>query len=346
MVSAEAEMDTKVEMDTKKRWDVAVIGAGPAGLSAAEALLRSRRTVIVLDDGRPRNAPAAGVHNFLTRDGTPPAELLAAGRAEVEGYGGVIVSAEATAARPDGNGFLVTTGAGSKVSPVWARRLVVTTGLVDELPDVPGVRELWGSDVVHCPYCHGWEHAGEAIGVLGSGPMAVHQALLFRQLTEDLVLFRHTAPPLTAEESEQLAALGVRVITGPVQRLETSRGRLSGVRMGDGAFVPRTAVAVGPRMVARSGVLTGLGLAAVPHAMGAAFGEFIESDPTGKTSVPGVWVAGNVTDIQAHVVAAAAQGVMAGAAVNADLVFEDARRAVKAARLAPGGLVGAAKDRS
>jgi len=343
-------MDTKLEMETKKHWDVAVIGAGPAGLSAAEALLRSRRTVIVLDDGRPRNAPAAGVHNFLTRDGTPPAELLAAGRGEVEAYGGVIVSAEATAARRDGDGFAVTTGDGPGDSLVRARRLVVTTGLVDELPDVPGVRELWGSDVVHCPYCHGWEHAGEAIGVLGSGPMAVHQALLFRQLTEDLVLFLHTAPPLTAEESEQLAALGVRVITGRVRRLETAGagGRLSGVRMGDGTFVPRACVAVGPRMVARSGVLAGLGLAAVPHAMGAAFGEFIESDPTGRTAVPGVWVAGNVTDIQAHVIAAAAQGVMAGAAVNADLVAEDARRAVEAARRARrarGSFVGAAKDR-
>jgi len=333
-------MDTKLETDAK-HWDVAVIGGGAAGLSAATALGRSRRTVIVLDDGKPRNAPAAGVHNFLSREGIPPGELLAAGRREVEAYGGLIVSAEATAARRDGDGFAVTTGDGSQVR---ARRLVVTTGLVDELPDVPGVRELWGSDVVHCPYCHGWEHAGQAIGVLGSGPMAVHQALLFRQLTSDLVLFRHTAPPLTADESEQLAALGVRVITGPVERLETDGGRLSGVRMGDGRFVSRSTVVVGPRMVARSGVLAGLGLEAVPHALGAAFGESIESDPTGQTSVPGVWVAGNVTDIQAHVIAAAAQGVMAGAAVNADLVSEDAQRAVEARR-ARAGLAGAAKDR-
>ena len=107
--------------------------------------------------------------------------------------------------------------------------------------------------------------------------------------------------------------------------------RLSGVRMGDGAFVPRTAVAVGPRMVARSGVLAGLGLRAVPHAMGAGFGEHIESDETGRTAVPGVWVAGNVTDLQAQVITAAAQGLMAGAAVNADLVMEDARRAAEVA---------------
>jgi thioredoxin reductase len=325
MVLAEVEMD-------KRQCDVAVIGGGAAGLSAALALGRSRRSVIVLDDGRPRNAPAAGMHNFLSRDGVPPAELLAAGRCEVEAYGGVIVAASATSARRDGDGFYgfaVTTGDGGEVR---ARRLVVCTGLVDELPDVPGVPELWGSDVVHCPYCHGWEHADEAIGVLGSGPMAVHQALLFRQLSKDLVLFRHTAPPLAAEEAEQLEALGVRVVAGPVERLEAAGGRLSGVRMRDGAFFARDAVAVGPRMVARSGVLAGLGLEAVPHALGSAFGEFIESDPTGRTAVPGVWVAGNVTDLQAHVIAAAAQGTTAGAAVNADLVSEDARRAVSAAR--------------
>jgi thioredoxin reductase len=342
MVSAEVEMDTKVEMETK-HWDAAVIGGGAAGLSAATALGRSRRTVIVLDDGTPRNAPAAGVHNFLSREGTPPAELLAAGRREVEAYGGLIVSAQATAARRDGDGFAVATGDGAEVR---ARRLVVSTGLIDELPDVPGVRERWGSDVVHCPYCHGWEHADEAIGVLGSGPMAVHQALLFRQLTEDLVFFRHTAPPLTAEESEQLAALGVRVVTGPVERLETAGGRLRGVRMGDGAFVPRSTVVVAPRMVARSGVLAGLGLQAVPHPFGAGFGEFIESDATGLTAASGVWVAGNVTDLQAHVIAAAAQGVMAGAAVNADLVAEDARRAVDAVRAGRvHGAVSAGADR-
>jgi thioredoxin reductase len=312
-----------------KRFDVAVIGGGAAGLSAAVALGRSRRTVAVLDDGTPRNAPAAGVHNFLTRDGTPPAELLGEGRAEVEAYGGVIVRAEATGARRAGDGFAVTTGDGEVIE---ARRLVVTTGLTDQLPDVPGVRELWGSDVVHCAYCHGWEHAGQAIGVLGSGPLAMHQALLFRQLTDDLVLFQHTAPPLTAEQAERLAALGVRVIHGPVQRLEISGGRLAGVRMRDGSVVARTTLVVGPRMVARSAVLRQLGLEPVPHPQGGAFGEHIESGPLGQTSVPGVWVAGNVTDIQAQVITAAAQGLMAGAAVNADLVEEDAERAVAASR--------------
>jgi thioredoxin reductase len=318
--------------NTASHWDVVVIGGGAAGLSAAVALGRSRRSVLVLDDGTPRNAPAQGVHNFLTRDGIPPAELLALGRAEVERYGGQVRRAEATAARRlDHGGFEVATANGEQLR---ARRLVVASGLTDELPDVPGVRELWGRDVVHCPFCHGWEVRDTAIGVLGSGPMAVHQALLFRQLTDDLVLFLHTAPPLSPDEAQQLAALGIRVVTGPVERLESADGRLAGVRLRDGQFVPRQTVTVATRLVARSAVLRSLGLQPVPHPLGLAVGESIEADRTGRTAVPGVWIAGNVTDLQGQVVTSAAQGLMAGAAVNGDLIMEEAQAAVEAAKAA------------
>jgi thioredoxin reductase len=313
-----------------QRFDVAVIGGGAAGLSAAVALGRSRRSVIVLDDATPRNAPASGVHNFLTRDGTPPAELLALGRKEAEQYGALIIAAEATAARAADGGFEISTADGETI---LARRLVVTTGLTDELPDVPGLRELWGRDVLHCPYCHGWEVAGQPIGVLATGPLAVHQALMFRQLTDDVALFTHTGPPLTPEQAEQLAARGIRVVTGLVERLETADGRLTGVRMSDGRYVDRPVLVAGPRMAARSAVLQSLGLRPVPHPLGPEAGEFIESDRTGLTAVPGVWVAGNVTDIQAQVITAAAQGLAAAAALNADLIAEETQQAVEAARI-------------
>lgn len=314
---------------TAGQFDIAVIGGGAAGLSAAVALGRARRAVIVLDDGSPRNAPAHGVHNYLTRDDMPPAELLAAGRREAEGYGSLIINGEATTARRHDDGFEVTTASGEVVR---ARRLLVSTGLADELPGVPGVRELWGSHVVHCPYCHGWEIADQATGVLGSGPMAVHQALLFRQWTSDLLLFVHTAPPPTPEETEQLTARGIRIVTGLVERLDTASGRLAGVRLHDGQFIARTVMVVAPRMVARSHVLNSLGLRPVPHPLGTAVGELIESDPNGQTAIPGVWVAGNVTDIQAQVITAAAQGLAAAAAINADLIAEETRRAVERAR--------------
>ena len=178
----------------RQQYDVVIIGGGAAGLSGAVALARSRRSVLVVDAGRPRNAPADGVHNYLGREGTPPGELLAIGRAEVAGYGGEVVPGVVTGARREDDGdFRVTLDDGREVS---ARRLLVATGLVDELPDLPGVAERWGRDVLHCPYCHGWEVRDQAIGILATGPTAVHQALLFRQLSDDVTFFRHTGPDL------------------------------------------------------------------------------------------------------------------------------------------------------
>ena len=306
-----------------RRFDVAVIGGGAAGLSAAVVLGRARRSVIVIDAGSPRNAPAAGVHGFLTRDGISPAELIETGQKEVDHYGGLLLPGEARTARRTADGFDVTLDDGSLVT---ARRLLVTTGLVDELPDIPGVRQRWGRDVLHCPYCHGWEIRDQPVGILGTGPWAVHQALLFRQWTSDLVLFTHTAPALTEEQAEQLAARGIRVVTGLVDSLEVVDDRITGVRLSDGTVVARQAMVVAPRFVASSQVLASLGLHPTSHPLG--IGEFIAADPTGLTEVPGVWVAGNVADLTAQVVTAAAAGVSAAAAINADLIAEDTRRAV------------------
>jgi len=317
-------------------YDVVVVGGGAAGLSGALMLARSRRSVVVIDAGAPRNAPADGVHGLLARDGITPAELLARGRAEVRGYGGHVVSGEVVAAAHDGDrvgalaredGFVVGLADGRTV---LARRLLVTTGVVDELPELPGLRARWGRDVVHCPYCHGWEVRDQAIGVLASGPMAMHQAMLFRQLSADVVYFSHTTPPPTGVEAEQLAARGVTVVAGEVASLEIADDRLVGVRLSDGTVVARDVLAVAPRMVARGGVLAALGLAPVAHPSG--MGEHVPADATGRTGVPGVWVAGNVTEPAAQVGAAAAAAATAAANLNADLVAEDTRDAVAAYR--------------
>jgi thioredoxin reductase len=308
-------------------FDVAVIGGGAAGLTGAVTLGRTRRSVVVIDSGEPRNAPSDGVHMFLTRDGIKPAEFGELGRREVETYGGRVISATAVGVRRAVDTFEVTLDTGAVIA---ARRLLVTTGLIDELPDVPGLRQLWGRDVHHCPYCHGWELHGRTVGVLGSGPRAVHQALMFRQWVDDLVLFVHTAPEPTPDELEQLAARGIRVVPGLVDSLDTVNGRLSGVRMADGTVVARQSLVVAPRFVARSQVLESLGLSAKEHPMG--LGEFIPADGTGMTAVPGVWVAGNVTDLSAGVVIAAAGGMLAATTINADLIAEDTRNAVVAYR--------------
>jgi thioredoxin reductase len=307
-------------------YDVVVVGGGAAGLSGALLLARSRRSVLVIDRGEPRNAPAAAAHGFLSRDGVNPLELLELGRAEVRGYGGQVVEGRVSSAARDGDGFAVTLDDNRIVS---ARRLLVTTGLVDELPDVPGVRERWGRDVLHCPYCHGWEVRDQAVGILASGSRAVHMALLFRQLTSDVVLFTCTAPALTDEQAEQLAARDIRIVTGFVDSLEVVDDRLTGVRLRSGTSVARQALVVTPRFVARSQVLTALGLQPTAHPFG---GEFVAADATGLSDVPGVWVAGNITDLAASVVVAAAGGASAAAAINADLVAEDTRHAVSAYR--------------
>ncbi len=312
-------------MGMDEAYDVAVIGGGPAGLSGALTLARSRRSVVVVDGGEPRNAPAAAVHGFFTRDGTPPKELLATGRNEIAAYGARLVDSAVVGVTVDGGGFQLALVDGSTIS---SRRLLVTTGLVDELPDVPGVRELWGDQVLHCPYCHGWEVRDQAIGVLASGPRTTHQALLFRQLSDDVVVFGHTHPP-SSDERAELAARGIAVFDGEVTALEVDDGRLTGARLSSGELVPREVVAVAPRFVARSEALQSLGVELVEQP---GYGWRVASDTVGRTNVPGVWVAGNVTDLAAQVVAAAATGAAAAAQINADLVADDVRQAMTTAR--------------
>ena len=311
-------------------YDVVVVGGGAAGLSGALTLGRARRRVLVVDAGQPRNAPAKGVHTYLSREGMPPDQLLAAGRAEVIGYGGEIVTGTVTAVEKVHGRFLVTLEDGSSV---LAHRLLVTTGLVDELPDLPGLAERWGRDVLHCPYCHGWEVRDQAIGVLATGPLAVHQAQLWRQWSANITLFLHSGPEPGDEQREQLAARGVAVVEGQVAGLEVTGDRLAGVRLAGGRVVDCQALVVATHLAARADILARLGLQTEEQEMaGHVIGTRVQADATGATNVPGVWVAGNVTNVTDQVIAAAAGGVRAAAAINADLIAEETRRAVAAMR--------------
>src|SRR4051812_24147379 len=298
-------------------------GGQPAGRSAGR---RPRRGDRLRRAGRPpprRRRPARG------GGGGPGAD----GRAAVTGYGGRVVPGTVVAVeRVAGEepAFRIALADGHQVA---ARRLLVATGLVDELPDVPGVAERWGIDVLHCPYCHGWEARNQAIGILGDGPMAVHQALMWRQLSEDVTLFLHRAPKPSDDEREQLAARGIPVVEGEVAALEVSRNRLTGVRLVSGEVVPRQAVVVAPRFTARADLLAALGIEPVPvETAGSVVGSAVPADPAGATAIPGVWVAGNVSDLRAQVVSSAAGGLNTAAMINADLIAEDTRRAVAEAR--------------
>jgi thioredoxin reductase len=308
--------------------DVIVAGGGLAGLAGALTLVRARRSVLVVDAGHPRNAPAARAHGYLTRDGTPPLELLTAGRAEIAGYGGQIAAGTVTSlARLPGGGLQVTLADGTCKQ---ARRVLVATGLVDEYPELPGLRERWGRDVVHCPYCFGWELRDAPLGVLATGPQAATQALMWRQWSPDVALFLHTAPGPSGELAEQLAARGIGIIEGEVTGIQVTGDRLSGVRLRSGQVIPRRALVIGPRFEARHALLDSLGITVTEHPLG--IGHQVQADATGRTAAPGVWVAGNAADVTAGVMQAAASGVTAAAAINADLTAEDTAAALAARR--------------
>ena len=253
-------------------------------ISAALTLARSRRSVVVIDGGEPRNARAAGVHNYHGREGTSPAELLAIGRREVEGYGVRVIDAQAVATQRIDGGFEVTLDNGDVQQ---GRRLVIATGAWDELPDIPGVAEGWGHTVIHCPYCHGWEVRGQRIGVLGISPPGIHQALLFSQLSDDVTLYLHDLE-LTDAETASLQSRHVKIIEGAIASVES---------LGVDALV--VAPVVHPRLDAFSS---------------------IGITPENLRSTPGVWAVGNVAEPSAQVIGSAAEGVMTAARINWDLI--------------------------
>ncbi len=300
-------------------YDVVVIGGGAAGLSAALVLSRARRKVLVVDSGAPRNAPAAHMHGFLSRDGLPPGELLAVGRDEVKRYGGEILAGAVTELVPNGKcGFWVLLSDGQRVS---ARRLLVATGLRDELPDIPGLRDRWARDVLHCPYCHGYEVRDQQLGVLGGSPEAVRYAQIVRQWADDVVFFVPTGT-LTAVQRSQLVSRAIGVVEGTVKRVLVEDDHLCGVEMDDGRNVPRDALFVPPRFVPNNDLLVGLGCDINEDG-------WVATDTTGHSTVPGLWVAGNLANPRAQVITAAGEGSATAIAINADLVDEDVRNAVR-----------------
>jgi thioredoxin reductase len=317
--------------------DAVVIGGGAAGLNGALILARSRRSVVVIDSGSPRNAPAQAVHGLIALDGTPPPEILRRGREQVRQYGGRVVFGEVVSAEPaapsaDGDlRFTVTLADGRRIT---ARRILVATGLTDVLPQVPGLAEHWGHSVVHCPYCHGWE---VPIGILATGPASISHAYLFRQLTEDLTYFTH-GTDLDEDSRARFAARGIRVIDTPVTEVvDDEHGALAGVRLADGQVVARRVVAVASPMQARTQGLEGLGLPVQDLPTGRGFA----SGTAGATEVPGVWVAGNATDLVAQVGASAAAGALAGADINRMLATADTDAALQGiAEASPHGATG------
>jgi thioredoxin reductase len=305
-------------------YEVAIVGGGAAGLSAALVLGRARRRVVVIDAGSPRNAPAEHMHGFLSRDGLPPSQLISTGREEVRHYGVEILDDRVEEAEP---GFSLRLATGRAVA---ARHILLTTGATDELPDIAGAGERWGRDFLHCPYCHGWEVRDQPLGVLATGPGSVAYAHLLRQWTDDVILFTH-AHPVTEDERAALDTQGIGVVGGRVQGLLVEDDRLQAIELSDGRAVPRAALFIRPALRAHpEGPAATLGCELEADGL-------VASDAEGRTSVPNVWVAGNATNPRAQVITAAGEGSAVAIAINTELVAEaiDCARRRAAARSAP-----------
>ena len=294
--------------------DVVVVGGGPAGLSAALVLGRMRRRVLLLDTDSPANVVSQGVHGFLSRDGTPPAEVRRIGREQLAPYESVECRAAAarSARRLADDRFAVGLDDGVVVE---ARRLLLAHGTRYGLPDLDGVAELWGRHVFHCPYCHGWEVRDRPIAVYGRGPRAVHQALMLSSLSDDVVLLCDGAPELTDEERERLARASVSLHDGVVDRVE-QQGAALRVVFADGAGLARHALFVQPALSPASDLAPSLGAALTDAGT-------VEADETGRTAVPGLYAAGDAGAAVQSVAVATGTGARAAYAINAELVLED-----------------------
>jgi thioredoxin reductase len=300
-------------------WDCVIVGAGPAGLNAALVLGRARRSVVVLDDGQPRNYATHEMHGVLGHDGLDPAELRARGRAELAGYGVEVASAEVEDAEVLDGVVRLTSARGTDT----ARTVLLATGMLDEVPDIPGFAGVWGISAHTCPYCDGFEHRDERLAVLASGARGEHLALLLRQWSDDVVLFTNGPHHLAPDQLARLRGRSVPVVETPVVALDSADGRLRHVRLGDGETLDRDALFfyVGWRL--RTDLAPALGCALRDDGS-------IVVDAAQATSVDRVYAAGNCTDPRALVPTAAGAGVAAAVAINVRLTLEDADRAVAA----------------
>lgn len=303
-----------------ENFDVVIIGGGSAGLAASIALGRSRRKVLVVDEGNPRNAVSAHAHNVLGHEGISPQDLIALGRAEAVSYGVEFVSAHIESVQGSlEEGFKISTH-----SSQWrARRIVLATGARDILPEIPGLQQAWGVSALHCPYCHGWEVRDQQIAILGVSEMSTHQALLFSQLSDKVTFVNHASEKLSTENRELLNALEVEVIDSPVTRLAVNdSGQVSSLSLENGTELEVQAVVVASQVTANASMYLEMGGELSENPMGT----FISAEQTGATGIPGVYAAGNVASIGAMIGASAAAGTMSGAFINAELAMETAKK--------------------
>ena len=299
-------------MDTGITFDVIVVGGGPAGLSAAVVLGRCCRRVLVCDAGNPRNAKSRGVHGFLSREGILPAELLKVAREQAAGYGVSIMEGEVRRVCPGKGAFSVSLAGGREFS---ARKVLIATGVVDRIPQIAGIDELYGKSVHHCPYCDGWEHRGQPIAVYGRGSGGLALALAMKTWTGDVVLCTDGAP-VRPGDKRRLADRGIEVNRKKIARLEGEDGNLTRILFADGTSITRSAMFFSTGNVQRSQLAIDLGCAVNRKGV-------VQTSRVCATNVPGIYVAGDASFDAQFVAVAAAEGAKAAMAINMALQEED-----------------------
>ncbi|QJC53728.1 NAD(P)/FAD-dependent oxidoreductase [Paenibacillus albicereus] len=295
--------------------DCAIVGGGPAGLAAALVLGRARRSALVVDDARPRNAVTAAAHGFPTRDGVPPGELRRLAREELAAYPGIrlrsgkVASIEGRAGR-----FRVRLeGEGG----FEARAVLLAAGLKEQLPDIPGLRGLYGSSLFNCPYCDGWELRDASLVAISTGGNLFQQAKQLLAWSRDLLVCTHGRGQLSPQQQQALEARGVRVVRAPIAALEGSGGKLHAVRFADGSRIARSGGFVTPDAMLGTPLGAMLGCAHDAHGV-------LLVDGYGRTSVPGVYAAGDTAGMSpSQVVGAAASGNRAAFSIGGDLAEAD-----------------------
>jgi thioredoxin reductase len=296
-------------------WDCVIVGGGAAGLSAALVLGRARRRALLVDAGRQSNLAAHGIGGFLGADRRPPADFYAEGRRELADYPTILVAdGEATAAAPDGEGFSLGLSDGSTHT---ARTVLLAGGTEYRYPSLPGIADLWGNSVFHCPFCHGWEVRERALGVLGADAGGVHRALLLRAWSEDVTLLTDGAAELDAGQRAQLADAGVEVDERPLDSLAGEGDALRSVTFSDGSERPLGGLLVAVTLHQRDGLAGLLGVSLAEA--GPLSAETVAVDPRFATTTPGVYAAGDLALQMPSVANAVMSGSVAAAAVVGEL---------------------------
>ncbi len=300
--------------------DVLIVGGGPAGLSCALTLARGGRTVALCDDGRPRNKQATVMNNFPGMDGISPSDFLQRIRRDLECYPEIqSYKLSVIDVRRKNKKFETVLNDGKIII---SKKLILAEGLVDQLPDIPGIKEGWGRSVFQCPYCHAYEHKGQAMAILADQDTVFHTTTLLFGLSNDIKIFTNGKKFLNLDDKKILDSLNVEIFQEPVEALVMDNDQLKGVRLNDGRIIERNAIFIKPNTKVRSDFGVRLGCKLNENGT-------YDTDENCKSCVPGVYIAGDVSSKMHSVLLACAEGSKAGLNANLEILEEEFHKAVE-----------------